>query len=94
MRTHEWVSLILHVAGKADRVQLTALATQLAAAQRANEILRAKGYGGAGTTIDAAAAMVPTAAEGPPLRARPEIPAAVPLDGYEGADDQPWLNSY
>lgn len=53
--------LIIAAVASKDRRRLDQLVAQLADAERAREILRAKGYGRTGMSASAAAALVPTA---------------------------------
>lgn len=54
--------LIFRAVQRADSAQLDLLVAQLTDAERAREILRAKGYGATGMTGSATAAQVPDAA--------------------------------
>ncbi len=61
MQPRHYRELILRAVRERDGKQLDQLAAQLQDAERAREILRAKGYGTTGTSASATAAMVPCA---------------------------------
>lgn len=61
MTKRQYRDLIRRAARALDGMQLDLLAAQLADAERAREILRAKGYGAGGMTASAVAALVPDA---------------------------------
>ncbi|KQQ32002.1 hypothetical protein ASF61_16850 [Duganella sp. Leaf126] len=61
MKQHHYRDLIRRAVLSNDGKQLDLLAVQLNDAQRAREILRAKGYGNTGTSASATAAQVPNA---------------------------------
>jgi len=64
MRPLHYRDLIFRAVRERDNATLDRLATQLADAERAREILRAKGYGSTGTSASATAALVPLARPG------------------------------
>lgn len=64
MTQHHYRDLIRRAVLAADGGQLDLLAIQLDDAQRAREILRAKGYGATGMNASATAAQVPEASWG------------------------------
>ncbi len=61
MQPRHYRELILRAVRSGEGKQLDQLAAQLQDAERAREILRAKGYGATGTSASATAAMVPPA---------------------------------
>lgn len=61
MHPDHFRDMIVRAAADDNRELLNRIAQQLADAARAHGILRAKGYGHSGLTIDAAAAQVPHA---------------------------------
>lgn len=61
MKSRHFVELIERAVVSSNRTQLSLIAAQLHDAQRAREILRAKGYGTTGTSASATAAQVPNA---------------------------------
>lgn len=65
MKPHHYRDLIRRAVLSNDGKQLDLLAVQLGDAQRAREILRAKGYGNTGTSASATAAQVPNAPRKP-----------------------------
>lgn len=62
MRHHHYRDLIRRAVLSNDAHQLGLLVVQLTDAERAREILRAKGYGATGTSASATAAQGPNAA--------------------------------
>lgn len=61
MSPFHYRDLLVRAVYQRDGKQLDLLVTQLADAERAREILRAKGYGGTGMSASGVAALVPTA---------------------------------
>jgi hypothetical protein len=61
MKSLHYRDLIVRAVCERDHETLTQLASQLIDAERAREILRAKGYGAAGLSASATAAQVPDA---------------------------------
>jgi hypothetical protein len=59
MRQHHYRDLIVRAMGERDVHTLDKIIAQLADAERAREILRAKGYGATGLSASATAAQVP-----------------------------------
>lgn len=65
MKLNHYRDLVRRAVMSADTGRLDQLASQLYDAQRAREILRAKGYGNTGTSASATAAQVPNAPRKP-----------------------------
>ncbi len=61
MNVRAWRELIVSAANNTDKAQLDSLAHHLAECETANQILRSKGYGAPGQTIDVAVRQVPDA---------------------------------
>lgn len=61
MQPHHYHDLIVRAAGERDGKQLSLLVAQLEDAERAKEILRAKGYGQPGMSATTTVALVPDA---------------------------------
>jgi len=61
MNTRQWRELIVNAANNTDTAQLDSLAHHLAECETAKTILRNKGYGTAGQTIDVVVRQVPDA---------------------------------
>lgn len=61
MNQHQWQSLIVAAASSPDTAQLESLAAHLAECEIAKSILRAKGWGKTGSTIDVMVRNVPHA---------------------------------
>ncbi len=61
MLHHRFRDMIVRAVHDPDPKMLDSIAMHLAACERANEILRAKGYGASGLQIDSTAAQVPHA---------------------------------
>jgi hypothetical protein len=59
MLPHHFRDLIVRAVRAHDGAQLDLIASQLADAERAREVLRAKGYGASGMSASATAAQVP-----------------------------------
>lgn len=59
MLPHHFRDLIVRAVRARDGVQLDLIVSQLADAERAREVLRAKGYGASGMSASATAAQVP-----------------------------------
>lgn len=61
MNTRQWRDLIVSAANNPDTAQLDSLAHHLAECETAKAILRSKGYGAQGQTIDVTVRQVPDA---------------------------------
>lgn len=61
MNAHQWKAMIIGAVNSPDEDQLDSLAAHLAECETAKSILRAKGYGKAGQTIDVTVREVPHA---------------------------------
>ncbi len=61
MNVHQWRDLIVSASRNPDDAQLDSLARHLAECETAKSILRAKGYGKPGQTIDVTVRDVPHA---------------------------------
>lgn len=59
MNSRQWADLITKAVTEGNDDLVASLAEQLGKCEKAHSILRAKGYGMQGSTIDATAALVP-----------------------------------